>query len=36
MSARSHQRENLRTGVILLATFGVMFVGSIVYIMLYH
>ena len=28
--------ENLRTGVILIATFGVLFVASITYILLYH
>ena len=33
---RRQQSQNLRTGAILVAMFGGMFVASIIYIMLYH
>ncbi len=37
MSVDSSRRsDNLRAGVILVATFGVLFAASIAYILMYH
>jgi hypothetical protein len=35
-SALQMRSQNVRTGLILIATFTVMFVGSVIYIVLYH
>ena len=36
MMVTRHASLNIRTGLLLLAVFAAMFVGSIIYIILYH
>jgi hypothetical protein len=37
MMARTRQHaQNVRTGLVLIATFVALFVGSVIYIMIYH